>query len=250
MRTIAIIPARLASTRLPRKPLADICGVPMIVRVLDRVRAARGLDEVLVATDSSDIAAVVERAGGRVVMTSADCQSGTDRVAEAARRLDADFVLNIQGDEPLLPAQAVEDLAATLREAAGRGVELATLARPMEPEEAGSPQVVKVVLGEDGTALYFSRSLIPYPRDPERVQPLAHVGLYGYTRGALARVAALAPTALEQAEGLEQLRALGHGLRMAVRVGEYRTLAVDTPEDLEKVRATVSRSQSPFGPAA
>lgn len=242
VRTIAVIPARLASTRLPRKPLADIGGVPMIVRVLDRVRAARGLDDVLVATDSGDIAAVVERAGGRAVVTSPDCQSGTDRVAEAVRGLDADFVLNIQGDEPLLPPHAVEDLAETLKEAAGRGVELATLARPMAPDEADSPQVVKVVLAEDGTALYFSRAAIPFPRDPDRVQPLAHVGLYGYTRGALARVAALTPTALEQAEGLEQLRALGHGLRMAVRAGAYQTLAVDTPEDLEKVRTFLKSS--------
>lgn len=237
MRTVAIIPARLGSTRLPNKALADIAGRPMVAHVVARVLAARGLDAVVVATDSPDIAAAAERAGARVVLTSPDCPTGTDRVAEAARRLDADLILNIQGDEPLLPPDAVEALRDALVEGSGRGIGLATLARPLEAQEGPLPQVVKVVRAEDGTALYFSRALVPFPRGASGVTPLAHVGLYGYTRAALLQLASLAPTALEQTEGLEQLRALGHGLRMVVRVGAWKTQAVDTPEDLARVRA-------------
>lgn len=236
MRTLAVIPARLASTRLPEKPLADIHGRPLVAWVVERVRAARGIDEVVVATDDVRIASAAEVAGARSLMTSPDHPSGTDRVAEVARRIEADLVLNIQGDEPLLPPDAVEALRAALVEGRSHGVELATLARPLEAAEEALPQVVKVVRAEDGTALYFSRSLVPFPRTPDVLQPLAHVGLYGYTRAALARLAALPPTALERAEGLEQLRALGHGLRMAVRVGPWKTQAVDTPDDLERVR--------------
>lgn len=209
----------------------------MIARVVDRVLAARGIDEVVVATDSDAIAAVAEEAGARAIMTSADCASGTDRVAEAARLLNADLILNIQGDEPLLPPECVEALHEQLRASVACGVELATLARPMGDDDFTSPSVVKVVLAEDGTALYFSRAAIPYQREKGAVLPLAHVGLYGYTRASLERWAALAPTRLEVAEGLEQLRPMGHGLRIAVRAGPWKTVSVDTPDDLERVRA-------------
>lgn len=250
MRTLVVIPARLGSTRLPRKPLADLHGRPLIAWVIERVQAARGVDEICVATDSPEIAAAAERAGARAELTSAAHPSGTDRVAEvAARRSDAALVLNVQGDEPLLPPSAIEALRAALVEGVPRGIELATLARPLEDDEASLPQVVKVVRAEDGTALYFSRALVPYARAPGLVPPLAHVGLYGYTRAALARLATLPPTALERAEGLEQLRALGHGLKMAVRVGPWRTQAVDTPEDLERVR-TLLRPTDAVPPAA
>lgn len=234
---MAVIPARLASTRLPRKALADICGEPMIARVARRVLAARGLDAVLVATDSEEIAQAARRTGVRAVMTSPACATGTDRIAEVAADLDADLILNIQGDEPLLPPAAVEALAQELADGVARGREMATLARPLEPGEEDLPQVVKVVLAEDGTAMYFSRSSVPHPRNPGACPMLAHVGLYGYTRSALLRLARLAPTGPERAEGLEQLRALGHGIRIGVSTGPWRTLAVDTPEDLERVRA-------------
>lgn len=216
----------------------------MIAHVVERALAARTVDQVAVATDSSDIARAAELAGAVAVMTSSAHESGTDRVAEAARALRADLVLNLQGDEPLLPPDAIDALQQTLQEAASRGVGLATLARPLEPEEASLPQVVKVVLAEDSTALYFSRSLIPFPRESEGPSPLAHVGLYGYTPAALARFAALPRTRLERAEGLEQLRALGHGMPIAVRVGPWRTQAVDTAEDLERVRSLVLRAQT------
>lgn len=243
MRTVAIIPARLGSTRLPRKALAEIAGQPMVAWVAERVLAARGIDEVVVATDAPEIAEAARQAGARAVMTSPACPSGTDRVAEAARSLGAELVLNIQGDEPMLPPDAVEALREALAEGSSRGVPLATLARPLLPEEAALPQVVKVVRAEDGTALYFSRSLVPFPREAGLLEPLAHVGLYGYTMGALERLASLPPTALERTEGLEQLRALGHGLRMAVRVGPWRTQAVDTAEDLARVRALMEASR-------
>ncbi len=244
MRTVAVIPARLASVRLPGKPLALLAGRPMIAHVVERVRRARGLARVIVATDAERIASVAAQAGAEAVLTSPECASGTDRVAEVARGIDADLVLNIQGDEPLLPTDAVEALRESLEEARARGVELATLARPLDPEEADLPQVVKVVRAEDGTALYFSRSLVPYPRQPGALEPLAHLGLYGYTREALLRLSALPPTALERAERLEQLRALGHGMRMAVTVGPWRTQAVDTPEDLARARALLENASA------
>lgn len=237
MKTVVIIPARMNAQRLPGKPLADIEGRPMIARVVDRVLVARGIDEVVVATDSEAIASVAEKAGARPIMTSPDCASGTDRVAEAARSVNADLILNVQGDEPLLPAQCVEALHETLRASVARGIGLATLARPMDDDDVESPSVVKVVVAEDGTALYFSRAAIPYQRTKGIVAPLAHVGLYGYTRASLERWAALTPTPLEEAEGLEQLRPMGHGLRIAVRAGPWKTVSVDTPEDLERVRA-------------
>jgi 3-deoxy-manno-octulosonate cytidylyltransferase (CMP-KDO synthetase) len=209
----------------------------MIARVVERVRRARGLNGVYVATDAPAIADAASAAGAQVVMTSADCATGTDRVAEAARTLDAELVLNIQGDEPMLPPMAVEALRDSLLSGLARGVEMSTLARPLEEAEESLPQVVKVVLAEDSTALYFSRSLVPHPRERGLVKALAHVGLYGYTRAALDRFAHLPPTALEKAEGLEQLRALGHGWKIAVAIGDWKTLAVDTPEDLAQVRA-------------
>jgi 3-deoxy-manno-octulosonate cytidylyltransferase (CMP-KDO synthetase) len=245
LKTVAVIPARLGSTRLQSKALAEISGRPMIARVVERVRAARGLDAVWVATDHRSIAEVAEAAGARVAMTSPDCPSGTDRIAEAARSIDADLFLNIQGDEPLLPPAAVEALHARLVSAVAQGIEMATLARPLEAAEEALPQVVKVVLAEDSTALYFSRSLIPFPREKNVVAPLAHIGLYGYTRGALARFAALQPTALERAEGLEQLRPLAHGWKIAVAVGPWKTQAVDTAEDLAQVRAKFATLLNP-----
>jgi 3-deoxy-manno-octulosonate cytidylyltransferase (CMP-KDO synthetase) len=211
----------------------------MVAHVVERVLLAKGLAEVIVATDDDRIATAARKAGARPVMTSAACPSGTDRVADAVRGLDAELVLNIQGDEPLLPADAVEALHRTLIEGTGLGAGMATLARPLDAAEAGLPQVVKVVLAEDRTALYFSRSIVPFPREPGVVKPLAHVGLYGYTRETLERLSTLPPTGLERAEGLEQLRALGHGIRITVGVGPWKTHAVDTAEDLARVRALV-----------
>lgn len=235
MKVTVIIPARLQSERLPEKPLVDICGKPMVVRVLERAQAARGVDQVVVATDSERIAQVVRAAGGTAVMTPAECPSGSDRVARAARQLDeADVVVNVQGDEPLLASAAIEQLLTAFDDPA---VEMATLARKLTPTEFENPNVVKVVSDLRGDALYFSRAPIPHLRGGG-ISPLAraHVGIYGFRADFLQRFAELPPTPLEQAERLEQLRVLEHGYRIRVVQTDYRAVGVDTPEDLERVR--------------
>lgn len=250
MNVVAIIPARLASTRLPGKPLCDLLGRPMIQHVWERARRAGSVQDVLVATDDPGIAAVVRGFGGRAVLTSPAHRSGTDRLAEAAAGLAADVVVNVQGDEPLLDPEAVDAAVAAL--VADPAVEIATLSAPLnDVEEMLAPSVVKVVTDARGDALYFSRSPIPHLRKAAgtdlRCAAAAavaaglarkHLGLYVYRREALLRLAALPPAPLELAEGLEQLRALHHGLRL--RVVARPTAggpAVDTPEDLERVRA-------------
>ncbi len=204
----------------------------MVVRVLERAAAAQGIDGVAAATDDERIAAAVAKAGFRALMTDPSCRNGTERIAQAARDLPADGYLNVQGDEPLVDPRALEELARLLR----GGAEMATLARPLEEGEEQLPQIVKVVLDGRGRALYFSRSLIPYPRAKGEVAPLAHLGLYGFSAAALQRFARLPETALERAEGLEQLRALWHGIPIEVAVGKFRSVAVDTAEDLDRVR--------------
>ena len=240
MRLAALIPARYAAQRLPGKPLADIAGTPMVVRVARLAAAAKGVDEVAVATDDERIAHVVRAHGFRALMTSPACANGTVRIAEAARQLPADGYLNVQGDEPLLDPRAIEALAALVR----AGHAMSTLARPLAPgEDPTEPSLVKVVLAEDGSALYFSRSLIPYPRAAGVVQPLVHLGLYGFSRDFLQTFANLPETALERAESLEQLRALAHGHRIQVGLGFWSSIAVDTPADLERVRRAVAAQE-------
>jgi 3-deoxy-manno-octulosonate cytidylyltransferase (CMP-KDO synthetase) len=204
----------------------------MVVRVAQRAREAQGIDEVAVATDDGRIADAVKAAGFRALLTPPECRNGTERIAQAARDLPADGYLNVQGDEPLIDPRAIAQVAAMLR----AGAAMATLARPLHAGEEARPQVVKVVCDARGRALYFSRSLIPFPRSPAEVPALAHIGLYGFSAEALQRFAALAETPLERAEGLEQLRALFHGIPIDVGVGDYHSVAVDTPEDLERVR--------------
>jgi 3-deoxy-manno-octulosonate cytidylyltransferase (CMP-KDO synthetase) len=244
---VAIIPARFGSTRLPGKPLSDIHGKPLIQHVHERVRRARGLDRVLVATDDERIARVVRSFGGEAVMTSPRHATGTDRLAEAAAGTDAEIVVNVQGDEPLLDPAFVEAALRPFTEDAG--LQMSTVSLPLlDPEEMLSPHVVKVVTDARGDALYFSRSPLPYVRQAGDARAAAaeavrqglarkHVGLYAYRREALARFAALPPTRLEEAEGLEQLRALHHGIRIrVVEVEGDGGVAVDTPQDLERVR--------------
>ncbi len=239
--TVAIIPARYRSTRLPGKALAVIGDRPMICHVAERTRRARGLGAVIVATDDTRIRDAVVAWGGRVVMTRADHPSGTDRLAEVAADLTADVFVNVQGDLPLLDPAMVELLAA--RMAADPSLPMATLATPIDADaEWRSPHVVKVIFGRDGRALYFSRSPIPFDRDGTRRADEAlgwrHVGMYAYRREILLRLAGLAPTPLEQREKLEQLRALEHGI--AIGVVEWRAaeplIEVDTPDDLELAR--------------
>ena len=227
------IPARYGSIRLPGKPLLPIAGRPMIEHVYRRVARARGLDRVVVLTDDERIARAVEGFGGEWEMTPADCASGTDRIAWAARRWGAAAVVNVQGDEPLIDPEGVSRIAEHL--AANPGDPIVTLATPADPGEVDDPNAVKVVLAGDGAALYFSRAPIPYPRQPGGAAPLKHLGLYGYQRQALLRLAALPPSPLERSESLEQLRALENGIPIRVLVVERGSFGVDTAEDLERV---------------
>ena len=227
------IPARYGSTRLPGKPLLPIAGRPMIEHVYTRVAQARGLDRVVVLTDDERIARAVEAFGGEWEMTPADCASGTDRIAWAARHWGAAAIINIQGDEPLIDPEEISRIAEHL--AANPGDPVVTLATPAAPEEMANPNAVKVVLARDGSALYFSRSAIPYPRGEGGAAPLKHLGVYGYQREALLRLADLAPTPLERSESLEQLRALENGMPIRVLIVDRASIGVDTAEDLERV---------------
>lgn len=250
MKVVGIIPARYASTRLPGKVLAEIAGKPMVQHVYQRARQARCLSEVMVATDDDRVARVVAGFGGRVEMTSPYHRTGTDRLAEVAARVEADLVVNIQGDEPLLDPAVIE--AAVAPFFSEPGLRMGTVATPIrELSEHLSESVVKVVLDRRGFALYFSRCPIPFfrldspspwPQESRRqhpishLWPLKHIGLYVYTVETLLWFAGLQPTPLEQTEKLEQLRALENGCPIRVVTVDYSPIGVDTPEDLERVR--------------
>lgn len=239
MRAIGVIPARYASSRLPGKPLAEIAGRPMIEHVYRRAMEARSLEAVYVATDDRRIAEAVEAFGGRAVMTREDHRSGTDRIAEAVGALDVDVVVNVQGDEPLLDPGEIDAVVAPFRERPD--LVMSTVATPLsDPRDVADPSVVKVVLDVRGDALYFSRLPIPFYRSGEPGRCLKHIGLYAYRTEFLLRYAALAPTPLEQAEQLEQLRVLEHGYRIHVVLTDQDAISVDTPADLERVRALVA----------
>ncbi len=240
MKFHVIIPARYASSRFPGKPLADIAGRPMVVRVCERAERS-GAASVHVATDDERIAAAVRTAGHAAVMTRADHPSGTDRIAEAAAALafsDSDIVVNVQGDEPLIEPALIARVARLLEELPQASV--STACHVIDEEAAlASPNVVKVVLDAQGYALYFSRSRIPYPREGG-ASCYRHAGIYGYRVAFLKSYAALAPSPLERAEALEQLRVLWHGYRIGVAVSETDIPpGVDTPQDLEAVRRMI-----------
>jgi 3-deoxy-manno-octulosonate cytidylyltransferase (CMP-KDO synthetase) len=241
---IAIIPARFGSTRFPGKALALIAGRPMICHVAERTRRARGLARVIVATDDARIVDAVATTGVEAVLTRSDHPSGTDRLAEVMRDLDVPLVVNVQGDLPLVDPSMVEQLVARLRDEPA--LPMATVATPIHDDtEWRSPHVVKVVVGRDGRALYFSRSPVPFDRDGTRAagEPLGlrHVGMYAYRRETLLRLAALPPSPLERRERLEQLRALENGI--AIGVVEWTAagplIEVDTADDLERARAAL-----------
>jgi 3-deoxy-manno-octulosonate cytidylyltransferase (CMP-KDO synthetase) len=245
MAFVVIIPARLASTRLPNKPLADLGGKPMVVRVAERAQQS-GASRIIVATDHADIAAACAAHGVEACMTRSDHPSGTDRIAEVAHTLglapDA-VVVNLQGDEPLIDPALLAACAARI----SADVPMATCAHPLsDVADAFNPNVVKVVLDKPGRALYFSRATIPWHRDgfaatreqlPAGYVPLRHIGLYAYSNAFLQRYPQLEPSPLESIEALEQLRVLWHGVPIAVHVtAEAPHAGVDTPADLERVR--------------
>jgi 3-deoxy-manno-octulosonate cytidylyltransferase (CMP-KDO synthetase) len=237
-KVLGVIPARLGAERLPGKPLRSLAGRPLVVWVAANARRSGALDEVVVATDAEAVAAAVRAAGFRAALTAATHQSGTARVAEVAAREEFrayEIVVNVQGDEPFLPAEAIRGAVGQVE----AGADVGTAAAPLEAGGAGLPGVVKVVLGEDSRALYFSRSVIPHRRDAGApVHYWQHLGVYAFRPGALARWMALAPTEPERAESLEQLRPLGHGMTIGVARLERPALpGIDTEDDLRRAEA-------------
>ena len=237
MKVLCVIPARYASTRLPGKPLSMIAGKPMIQHVYERACQAQLPNEVVVATDNELVEKAVLDFGGKAVMTSPDHPSGTDRLAEVALMYpDVDVIVNVQGDEPMIPSEVIDRLAEAFNGDAD--LNMATMKVVMDEEDYENPAAVKVVTDQQGYALYFSRSLMPYPRNkPEGFKVFKHVGIYAYRRNFLLKYAALAPTPLEKAESLEQLRALENGYKIKVLESDFQGIGVDTPEDLAAVNA-------------
>jgi 3-deoxy-manno-octulosonate cytidylyltransferase (CMP-KDO synthetase) len=238
-RVIAVIPARFGSSRFPGKVIAPLAGKPLVAHVYERTLKASTVDEIVIAVDDRRVQQALEPWGAATVMTRPDHRSGTDRVAEAVSAVDADVVVNVQGDEPLIDPRLIDQTVQALLSDAD--AVMATARRPiLDDEEARNPNVVKVVCDKTGRALYFSRSLIPHVR--EQGDSLAglywqHIGLYVFRRPFLMEFAALEATPLEQAEKLEQLRALEHGRAIVVVDTDYESVGVDAPEDLERVEA-------------
>jgi 3-deoxy-manno-octulosonate cytidylyltransferase (CMP-KDO synthetase) len=247
MAVVAIIPARYGSTRLPGKPLANIGGKPMIQHVYENASKAKGLDRVLVATDDRRIEAAVRHFGGDVVMTAKDHDSGTDRLAEVARTMKAEWFVNVQGDLPFIRSETITRAVRPLRR--DRTLPMGTVRTPIRDEaQWRNPNVVKVVTDAQGRALYFSRAAIPFPRnhlspahaqrlgreESDRIWGYRHLGLYVYRREFLLKFARLKPTSLERTESLEQLRALAYGYRIFVADVDDDSVEIDTPADLER----------------
>ena len=237
---LGVIPSRYASSRLPGKPLLEISGKTMVEHVYRRALASGIFFRVVVATDDRRVYEAVEKFGGDVVMTSPDHPDGSSRVAEVARNIDTDYVVNIQGDEPMIPPEIIDRLAKAFE--AESDLKMATMKVLMREEDYNNPAAVKVVTDNNGYALYFSRSLMPYPRNKtEHYKVYKHVGIYAYRRDFLLQYAALAPTELEKTESLEQLRVLENGYKIKVLESDFQGIGVDTPEDLAAVNELLSK---------
>ncbi len=240
MKTVVIIPARMGSSRFYGKPLADLCGKPMIEWVYERAKSAKGVSDVIVAACDKEVIDAVAGFGGKAVMTDPSHKSGTDRLAEVAKNLDCDVVVNVQGDEPLIEPESIEKAA----EVFDGSVDMASLMVAIDEETAADPNIVKVVTDNKGFAMYFSRSVIPYARDERAGKIYGHIGLYAYTRDFLLKFASMVRTSAEKTESLEQLRVLENGYKIKmIEVGE-KPLGVDTPADLEKVRKIIEEANN------
>lgn len=249
MSIIGIIPARYGSTRLPGKSLITLCGKPLIQWVYERARKATVLDDLVVATDDERIRSVVQGFGGKAVMTRSDHPTGTDRIAEALGQVPADVVINVQGDEPLIDPALIDSLGRKMK--SDMSWDMATAATPLsDPKDLANPAIVKVVWDQSGRAMYFSRSLIPHVRDPgANASGLhwRHIGIYAYRASFLRTLVKTPPCPLEEAEKLEQLRALYLGARMFVAQTKDFGLGVDTPDDVPKAEAAL-RAAGLVGP--
>jgi 3-deoxy-manno-octulosonate cytidylyltransferase (CMP-KDO synthetase) len=241
VKIIGIIPARYASTRFPGKPLIDISGKSMIQRVFEQAKKSTSLSEVVVATDDARIEQHVKAFGGNVIMTAESHQSGTDRCFEAIQKYNnsADVVINIQGDEPFIKPEQIDLLAACFN---SNDVQLATLIKKVSSnEELFNVNTPKVIVDKNGNAIYFSRQTIPFIRDKQQNDWLAHhtfykhIGIYGYTLKALSEITVLQPSALERTEGLEQLRWIENGYKIKVNLTDFESVAIDVPDDLKKL---------------
>ncbi len=232
MKVIAVIPARLASTRLPRKMLREVAGQPLLAHVYRAVRSSELLDDVVIATDSEEILEFCKKNDWQARMTSADHRSGTERVCEIARSMAADVYLNVQGDEPLTRPEHINSVLGVMTDVA---VQVGTLKTKLSAADVNDPNAVKVVTDNSGRALYFSRAAIPFDRDGARPVYFKHLGLYAYRKVALDRFVALPESVLERSERLEQLRFLENGIPIHVAEAQFDTVGVDTEEDLRKV---------------
>lgn len=242
MNIIGIIPARFGSTRLPGKPLKDIAGKPMIQHVYERVSRAKLLNEIIVATDNEKIMNAVKNFNGHAVMTAENHPNGTSRAAEVVRRMDIDIIINIQGDEPLIIPEMIDELAEEMIN--DTSLSSATLCYQISEDKFQDPNVVKVVRTKDNFALYFSRSLIPYPRYSERLKVYEHIGIYAYTKPFILEYCEMDDTPLSATESLEQLKILENGYKMKVLETkfEYKAVSIDTEEDLAFVRKILAGS--------
>lgn len=237
---VCIIPARYASTRLPGKPLIEVNGLPLIMRTYNRAVESEAFDDIYVATDDSRIKDTVERCKGKAIMTSPDHTSGTDRVFEAVQNIDCDYIVNLQGDEPRIPVDILQDFAGNVVKI--DKLSLLTCVSYATIEEADNPNVVKVVLAANGDAIYFSRFPIPFDRNNRGCKIYKHSGIYGFSRESLKMFCSLKRGYLEEVEKLEQLRALEYGMKIHCLVKDYTCINIDTPEDLEIFRSVIKGS--------
>ena len=238
MKVIAVIPARLESTRLARKVLRPIAGQPMLARVYQGVRAAKGLADVIVATDSQEILDLCRENGWQARLTSTSCRSGTERVHEVSQSVAADVYINVQGDEPMARAEHINSLIELMK---GPAIQVGTLKTPCAAPDINNPHAVKVVTDAAGRALYFSRATIPYDRDRSGARYYKHLGFYAYGKAALDRFVALPESSLEQSERLEQLRFLENGIPIHVAETPFDTIGVDTEDDLHRAEEFLTR---------
>ena len=233
-----MIPARYGATRFPAKLVQDLCGKPVIVHTYERVADTRLFDEVYVVTDDDRIEKLIREVGGKVIRSKKEHNSGSDRLAEASRDLDVDIIVNVQGDEPFTDKENLQKVIDIFAKDLTKSIAVASLMeRITDPDDIANPNNVKVVVNKFGEALYFSRNIIPFPRDPNtKVSYYKHIGIYAYRKEALQQFTELPPSLLEETEKLEQLRYLENGFKIRLALTDIPTIGIDTPEDLERAR--------------